>query len=576
MGIEQLIDIADKLARTESHWMVIGEKLKSQTGDFLPEIRDTLISALMYNYVEVSEAQRRATWGVYAPFVEFADGRVFPLPLNNLADNQLTWLQAILSQAKEPALLSRINDLLWVRRFTNRPDIFARAAVDQYLVLADGVWEAIYRTECLVRSLEIGVEMNDTEIIRISSTKAISFAHENLSGRELTPGIPLRIVEALDRLPERQQTSEIDILLDKCLEKYRKLSYALEAVYEMKAKRSRSDEERDSYRKALVDRWREEAQHSKGLVKLANLRKAEELARAYGFAKDVQEILKSIQSIPEEEFEFKEIETTITIPNEKIRGYINWFFKGESWQEVLTRYGWHGPPSGDYKKNLDDIQKYKSKHPIQFLVSGIVLDDNNTPLMFPQTEDQHAQRHLIQQEHLGITFFGTLADQILEKLFNDFENISQEDLTLFFTTELISKEVAERIAVTIDLYRKEQYDAAAHILLTKIEAVFRTLARKLGFAVIRPPVGEKPGGVLALGTILDLLKGRFDESWRRYFVNLLSNPLGANIRNRVLHGLTMSATKREAALLIHAVCYLRLIGVITKNAGEETEDGSTK
>jgi hypothetical protein len=65
--------------------------------------------------------------------------------------------------------------------------------------------------------------------------------------------------------------------------------------------------------------------------------------------------------------------------------------------------------------------------------------------------------------------------------------------------------------------------------------------------------------VRALGDLLLAMKERIDESWRRYLWNLLCDPIGVNLRNRLAHGLLPKADKKEAALLIHAACHLSLI-----------------
>jgi hypothetical protein len=94
-----------------------------------------------------------------------------------------------------------------------------------------------------------------------------------------------------------------------------------------------------------------------------------------------------------------------------------------------------------------------------------------------------------------------------------------------------------------------------------VEATIRTIARECGLAIFREPQGEKPGGAHALGDLLFALKERIDESWRRYLVNVLCEPIGMNLRNRIAHGLLAKADKGEAALLIHVACHLSLIRV---------------
>jgi hypothetical protein len=59
--------------------------------------------------------------------------------------------------------------------------------------------------------------------------------------------------------------------------------------------------------------------------------------------------------------------------------------------------------------------------------------------------------------------------------------------------------------------------------------------------------------------ILSVRQGHLPESWRRYLRNLLNEPTGMILRNRVSHGLLPRGGRGEAALALHAACFLRLL-----------------
>jgi Domain of unknown function (DUF4209) len=59
-----------------------------------------------------------------------------------------------------------------------------------------------------------------------------------------------------------------------------------------------------------------------------------------------------------------------------------------------------------------------------------------------------------------------------------------------------------------------------------------------------------------------------DESWRRYLAHLLSDPLGLNLRNEIGHGLIGVVDESRCALLVHAVCHLRLLVISEKDPSE--------
>jgi hypothetical protein len=95
------------------------------------------------------------------------------------------------------------------------------------------------------------------------------------------------------------------------------------------------------------------------------------------------------------------------------------------------------------------------------------------------------------------------------------------------------------------------------------------MARRVELTVIREPVGDEPGGARSLGTLLLQLRGAFpDPDWHDYLFNLLANPLGLNLRNTVAHGLSPRVGAADAALLLHAGCYLRLLGAAQVEAAE--------
>jgi hypothetical protein len=98
-----------------------------------------------------------------------------------------------------------------------------------------------------------------------------------------------------------------------------------------------------------------------------------------------------------------------------------------------------------------------------------------------------------------------------------------------------------------------------------------------GMTVISLPVGERPGGVRVLGELMKEALARNvmrDVSRTRYLYNLLCDPYGMNLRNAIAHGFLITARREDAALLIQAVCYLRLlkVGLQSDNGSKPDED----
>jgi hypothetical protein len=83
--------------------------------------------------------------------------------------------------------------------------------------------------------------------------------------------------------------------------------------------------------------------------------------------------------------------------------------------------------------------------------------------------------------------------------------------------------------------------------------------------VIKNPQGLGFGGVRQLGALLNDLKGRMDESWRRYLVNALNDSLGLNLRDQLSHGLYGPASSADVAITLHIAYQLRLWRVGPEN-----------
>lgn len=119
--------------------------------------------------------------------------------------------------------------------------------------------------------------------------------------------------------------------------------------------------------------------------------------------------------------------------------------------------------------------------------------------------------------------------------------------------------VALRIGKALEHFDTGDYDSAASVLAPRLERIVRGIATAIGLTVTRSPDrGGRPGGVKGLGQILSLLKPALPEESYRYLGALLSEATSLNLRNRIGHGLADEVSRYEAALLIHAVCHLRL------------------
>jgi hypothetical protein len=519
-----------------------------------------LVWAFEYDLTQPDEADRRATWGVWAPWFE-GNGVAYPPPLATVADEHVAlWAEVVASLDDIPIPAARLHDLLWEKRWGDRPDLHARAAIEGYLVVAGIVGEDLERAYVLLRALELARAIKDNDRISALISLIIPAIETSLAASEAQPGVSLSFIEALLALPKAMQPPELDDLLSSARDVYSKDPWILQNVLDLMATRTADDSTQNEYHSAQVDAWRGKAESATGVVKLTFLRRAQELARLHGMNEEAKEIDLEIQSLSPSDLDLKEFSTTVSVPQEVIDDAINRLL-GADWEESLTRFGAIGPPSGDYDKNLVQVEQSMKNFPLQYLFSKTIIGPFNMPIKEIAGEAQHRDQALIQQEVFSISVEAHIRADALDRMCERHGDVAHEDLAKLFETPLIPRDVADRVARALELYREGSFDESAHVLLPRIEAILRNIVRSMNMTIVRPPRGESPGGVRLLGELINSLTGRLDESWRRYLRTALIEPTGLNLRNSLLHGLVPSAERAQAAILIQIAAYLRLVRI---------------
>lgn len=478
------------------------------------------------------------------------------------------WSKLVDGVTDFPIVAARLHDLLWERRWGARADLHARAAIDAYLASAATVEEDLDRARDYCRALELARAINDEELIATLIPPIIEAAKVSLQSVERQPGVALRLVETLIDLPPRLQPDEIDGLLAEARATYGDDPFIVQTVLDLVSSRLTDPDARGAAYEEQVAAWRDKANISTGVTKLSFLRRAQELARMHDLRDLAEEAGREIQEIELGESDLKEFSSSVSIPIEEAEAYVEQLL-GVDWQESLTRYGAIGPPSGDYEKNLRMVKKNMIDFPLQFLFSKTIIGAHNMPIREVRTEEDHRNQALIQHEAMGISVDSHFRADALDRLRDRFGVPARDDLVEFFETPLIRPDVADSIARALELYWQESYDEAAHVILPRLEVVIRSIALAMHIVVVRPPRGEAPGGVRGLGDLLNALAGHYDESWRRYVKNALSEPTGLNLRNALLHGLIARADREQAAILLQLACQLRLVRVGPTDANSE-------
>ncbi|UUY03015.1 hypothetical protein LRS13_20410 [Svornostia abyssi] len=497
-----------------------------------------------------------ARTGPFAPRIEW-EHSAFPQPLADVPIEILDEWVDLFESLPEPAAQARLGDLLWVRRHGDRPDIAARAAAEAYLTLATTPqWQTMDQVDSITRAIELAKQLSDDELLGDAIDVCAGFARTELADPpERRPGVPLRLLEQLTSVPAGRRPDDLTVLLASALHQFGDDPFLAESVLEMQAQIAPPDD-KAAIRRRQIERWREAAQHGDGLLRRAHLQRGQELAASVGEPELASQLAEEAQSIPPEEMEMKVASREIEISYEAADAFIDAVADRHDLPTGLIAFGLQGPPAANLDELNATVADLAQRFPMSRLVTRQLLGEFNALVFEATTSEQHDRVDLAQQRAWAIMLFEPIAVRVLDGLEAKLHRPLRDELATLFGRNLIDDETANALADGAARYWAGDMPGAAHLLAPNFEAAVRKSAARLGIPVIKLPRGETPGGVLTLGALLSSLEGRLDEAWRRHLVNLLVDPLGVNLRNRIAHGLAGGASRGEVALLIHAALFV--------------------
>lgn len=559
-------DLAGRLTRAlegSTSWYDIHRQFRDLVPEGEEERHRALVWAFAYMLISPTDVGWRAREGSpFGAMFEFAAGRM-PPRLEDVPDADVTvWLDA-LEAADDPRLRSRLGDLVWSRRFGPEPHVAARQACEALVALSrDGDWQPMEATQGLVRALELSQELNDSELMHVVVAQMLDVIADELAQHSDRPGTSFSLLRALVDLRPAQRPSSLLALVQQAESVYSADPHHVESAIELQVALVAPDA-RPGLRVRQVEVWRETARNAEGILRATFLEKALDVARTHGLVDLAKELRVEIQAITEEDLDLKTISADIQIDPAKLEHFHRAFVEFDAWQQSLAAFGAHGPPGGEPDAVEAQVEQQMRDHPLQYLVHKVVLDaDLGIPVFHAIDEASHRLAALAQSRWMSTQFWAISAVEVLERIKVTYGRPTHEELTIFFTTDLIDVGMAERIARAFELWWDDRPDECAHLIVPRLEAAVRSLAREAGFPIIREPYAGKPGGVRPLGELLHALRPSFPlPGWPAYLYHLLSDPLGLNLRNVVAHGIRARIERTDAALLLHAAAFLRTLGV---------------
>jgi hypothetical protein len=554
-----VIEILERRPTWEELASALEEQSRLQASDGLK----MLGVAFGYDLLDADQVSQRArAGGAYQP--AWSDQR----PADVVPEVVALWRKA-LAAFSDPIITARLADLLYVLD-GRAGHADGRLGAHAHLALAgDTGLSAIDRARIMHRALEVLAELNDREALAAAATAAVEMCDELLGQEHAGP--PFIVLRGLLALKPRSRPDDLDALMDRVIERFADdpghNDTALGFAERVASEPSRVHTLRRRRLAARVDF----ARTAEGLRRVHGLQRALALAQDYGFSPEAQALLRELQDIPHEALGFESFQTSVEVPVEEINEVVDHYVGTQATDiiDALGRFGSIDPPGGSNADVDAEVARMRAEHPLLGIFGTQVFGGETSSPMFIANSESSKQRYERgKYRRMQTGYYGSvLLARMLIAAIEHHGRPTCEQLAEYFVTPFIPAERANRFARAFELFWDKDFDSSAHVLVPRLEATIRDLARKCGIPIVTPPQEGVFAGLIPLSRLLAKLRDlNPDDEWLDYLEALLCEPLADNLRNEIAHGLRPAIGGADAALLLHAACHLALLRPANENA----------
>ena len=485
---------------------------------------------------------------------------MFPGPLDRVEDNVLDlWGTCASEDAMHPIVRARLADLLWTRRHRG-PTLWFRVAVLAYLDLADTCAEVVERTQGLQRSEAICKESNQRDLLDRVLDAVARLVQESLDRARGEPGIVIRGLHVL-----ADNGYECAGLVSAASEVYGNDPWLVSDLREVSIKIASGASERSALQSERVGAFEAAADAADGLLRFAHLTKALEIAESAGLADDARRVRNKLENT-DPLTDGQTIEITQEFDLDEIKREVDEALGDGDLRDALLRYGTLLPVD-DPEQTRQAIAAERNEFPLQSLVTRLHVGPHGSASVLPSGHELRDAADLGQRDAMSIGLFAsTMGRLAMDEIQRRYEPRA-DDITGCIQNEIITPQLAERIARSYGRWLNDDYTSAVAVLTPALEEAARHICSRFGINVTRAlPTATPTSEARTLGPLLDELEEFLGPARHRYLQAALVDRWSLNLRHNEAHGLNAQPTADQYIVLFHIACVLILAADIAAPA----------
>lgn len=535
------------------------------------DIEEEAIQIARGLYLTDSGTEDREQFGPLAPGARFVIGWSAP-PLEQISDEILLAMAHLASRAADPLVRARLSDILWITRFGEHPHLsLVSAQFDYLLVASDARYSDLDRLHYATRAHEL---LRATKGDGISTIVEIAWGIGSAALEQVKtkPGVLFR---AADLGIAAGDVDRFSKLLETVLQAQASDPWITESCCERLLKVYPTGS--DSYVRVstcLVDSWVDHANRSEPFQQLTFLQKAYACAERYSLGDKSKAIRVQLDSVEEPKFEA--VASTSEVPSEVQEFFRSSLAGATTIPELLDRLAVLPFLHQGREQTALEVEESRRHNPLQFIIPNSVIKYDRIEVWRAETREAIFDLTVVQAEVRSITNVASLVLSAMDDLALKESLANSTDQVEAIPAGQVDDSCSADVQIAVDLWLEGRTLPAVCLMLPSIERTIRNLASKLQIPVVKPPRGQVPGGVRALGVILEDLSERAatneDETLgglTLYWQHALTNALSLNIRNEYLHGLRPVATDSDFVILLHIVAQLRLLSLLPTEPSQQ-------